>query len=58
MHWLLIWQVIFVGLLLAFGVMSVLIVINGAHDIRRLLLYLEETNSNADSSEQKTTTPE
>jgi hypothetical protein len=58
MNWPLIWQVVFVGLLLAFGVMSVLIIINGAHDIRRLLSYLEETNGNTDSSERETTMPE
>ncbi|MCH2211696.1 MAG: hypothetical protein MK110_10355 [Fuerstiella sp.] len=58
MNWPLIWQIVFVGLLLAFAVMSVLIVINGAHDIRRLLSYLEETSGNADSGDCDVTKPE
>ena len=44
MNWELIWLVIFFGLLLAFGTMAILVIINGARDIRKLLVYLEESD--------------
>jgi len=50
MNWQLIWQVVFVGLLLGFAVMSVLVIINGARDVRKLLSGLEDARAKADSS--------
>ena len=50
MNWQLIWQIVFVGLLLGFAVMSVLVIINGAKDVRRLLSGLEDARVKADSS--------
>ena len=50
MNWQLIWQVVFVGLLLGFAVMSVLVIINGAKDVRKLLSGLEDARAKADSS--------
>ena len=50
MNWQLIWQVVFVGLLLGFAVMSVLVIIKGAKDVRRLLSGLEDARAKADSS--------
>ena len=50
MNWQLIWQVVFVGLFLGFGVMSVLVIINGARDVRRLLTHLEDSQRSADNS--------
>ncbi|MEO2012805.1 MAG: hypothetical protein ABGZ53_00385 [Fuerstiella sp.] len=50
MNWQLIWQVVFVGLLLGFAMMSVLVIINGAKDVRRLLSGLEDARAQADST--------
>lgn len=50
MNWPLIWQVVFVGLLLSFGSMSVLVIINGARDVRRLIASLEESDDSGDDS--------
>ena len=58
MNWQLIWQVVFAGLLLAFGVMSVLVIINGARDVRRLLSHLEESMNKADNSKRGAAPPE
>ena len=49
MNWQLIWQVVFVGLLFGFAAMSVLVIINGAHDVRKLLSDLEDARAKADS---------
>jgi hypothetical protein len=48
MNWQVIWQVVFVGLMLGFAAMSVLVIINGAKDVRRLLTGLENARTNAD----------
>ncbi|MCP4784187.1 MAG: hypothetical protein GY903_31085 [Fuerstiella sp.] len=50
MNWQLIWQVVFVGLLFGFAAMSVLVIINGAKDVRRLLSGLEDARTNADAT--------
>ncbi|MCP4172593.1 MAG: hypothetical protein GY758_17675 [Fuerstiella sp.] len=50
MNWQLIWQVVFFGLMLGFAAMSVLVIINGAKDVRRLLSGLEDTRANADNT--------
>ena len=57
MNWQLIWQVVFVGLLLGFGVMSVLVIINGARDVRRLITHLEDSRIQDDSNEQDESLP-
>ncbi|MEO2031736.1 MAG: hypothetical protein ABGZ35_06600 [Planctomycetaceae bacterium] len=58
MNWQLIWQVVFVGLLFGFGGMSVLVIINGARDVRRLIAHLEEARNPADHSRQDESLPE
>ncbi|MEO1982425.1 MAG: hypothetical protein ABGZ23_08960 [Fuerstiella sp.] len=50
MNWQLIWQVVFVGLLFGFAMMSVLVIINGAKDVRRLLSALEDARTNTDGT--------
>ncbi len=49
MNWQLIWQFVFVGLLPGFAVMSVLVIINGAKDVRRLLTELEDARVKAET---------
>ncbi|MDG1897017.1 MAG: hypothetical protein P8J37_19080 [Fuerstiella sp.] len=48
MNWQLIWQVVFIGLMFGFAAMSVLVIINGARDVRRLLSGLEDARTTAD----------
>ena len=50
--------VVFVGLLFGFGGMSVLVIINGARDVRRLIAHLEEARNPADHSRQDESLPE
>lgn len=50
MNWQLIWQVVFVGLMSGFAAMSVLVILNGAKDVRKLLSELDNARSNADSA--------
>ncbi len=52
MNWSLIWLVVFAGLLLGFGMMAVLVIINGARDIRRLLVHLEESDGSDGDQER------
>lgn len=49
MNWQLIWQVIFVGLMLGFAAMSVLVIINGAKDVRKLLSGLDDARTKTDA---------
>lgn len=42
MTWELIWKIVFIFVLSAFGVMSVLVTILGARDIKRLLKQLRD----------------
>jgi hypothetical protein len=48
MNWQLIWQFVFIGLLLGFAAMSVLVIINGARDVRNLLSKLDDARTNAE----------
>ena len=48
MNWQLIWQVVFVALMFGFAAMSVLVIINGARDVRKLLSKLDDARTNAD----------
>lgn len=57
MNWQLIWQVVFVALLAGFGVMSVLVIINGARDIRRLIAYLEQSRGEDEHAEPDQSPP-
>lgn len=49
MSWVIIWKVVFVALLSAFGLMSVLVMVRGAADIRKLLAALKDEADQADS---------
>lgn len=49
MSWELLWKVVFVGVIGVFAVMSVLVTIFGARDIKRLLGELEQERDEADS---------
>ena len=42
MTWELFWQIVLVGVVAAFAVMSVLVTVLGARDIRKLLTGLKE----------------
>lgn len=53
MNWEMIWQAVFLILLAAFAMMSVLVTICGAQDIRRLLTHLRAAED-ASSEEQET----
>jgi len=47
MNWELIWKVVFVVFVSMFAVMSILVTILGAFDIKRLLKQLDETDDNS-----------
>ncbi len=49
MNWVIIWKVVFVALLSAFGLMSVLVMVRGAADIRKLLAALKDEADHADA---------
>ncbi|MEQ9410808.1 MAG: hypothetical protein RIK87_24060 [Fuerstiella sp.] len=44
MNWELIWKVVFIAVVSVFAVMSVLVTVLGAKDIRRLLKHLKDTS--------------
>ena len=44
MNWRFLWEVCLVGALSLFAIMSIVVTIGGAKDIRRLLRRLEKTN--------------
>ena len=47
MNWELIWSTVLWGLLSAFALMSVLVTINGARDVKRLLAGLKKGQDDA-----------
>lgn len=51
MNWELIWKVVFIGVVVVFAMMSVLVTVLGAKDIKRLLQHLSDT-SNSDRKEK------
>jgi len=53
MNWVIIWKVVFVALLSAFGLMSVLVMVRGAADIRKLLAALKDEADQADAETSK-----
>ena len=42
MNWELIWKIVLIGSLSAFAVMSILVTLLGARDVKRLLTHLRE----------------
>jgi len=58
MTWIIFWKVLFIGIMTVFTVMSVLVAVLGARDIRRLLAGLRvdadaSTRANADADPEK-----
>jgi hypothetical protein len=45
MNWETIWQVVFIGILLAFALMAVLVTVLGAMDVRQLITRLRDAET-------------
>ncbi len=48
MNWMLIWKIVFVGVLAVFAVMAVMTTIYGARDIKKMLRELDEEKDEED----------
>lgn len=53
MNWMVFWKILFVAVMVIFALMSVLVTVLGARDIKRLIVGLKKRDDDANPSAEK-----